>query len=110
MGRYICEVKKDNANTQLELIHAKSFATSSTSEPGVIKFNGSGDMYEYFNKYCISEDSLREEVARGNNLFQFLFFILLFIFIGTIIWKLYSKNGNSSTATITNTSFGRFSF
>ena len=108
MGRYICEVKKDNANMQLELIHAKSFATSSTSEPGVIQFSGTGAMYEYFNKYCISEDSLLEEVSRGNNLFQFLFFILLFIVIGTIIWQLYSKNGNSST--VTNTSFGRFSF
>ena len=108
MGRYICEVKKDNANTQLELIHANNFSSDSSAEPGTIKFSSNSDMYEYFNKYCISEDALREEVGGANRLFQFLFYTLLFIFIGVIMWNLLGKNGNSSTPT--NTSFGRFSF
>ena len=117
MGRYICEVKKDNTNNELELVHADKFGTSSSS-PGAIKFNSHGDMYEYFNKYCVSEDVLRKESEAGNKLFSFLFFILLSIFICTIVWQMCNKGNNSGTGgtfgmsgdNLTNTAFGRFSF
>lgn len=115
MGKYICEVKKDDYNNELELINSKNFSTViSQSSPGTIKFKDYGDMYEYFNKYCISEDVLRKEAESGNNLFSFLFFILLFIFIGTIVWQM-CNNGSifgtgGSPSTVTNAAFGRFSF
>lgn len=117
MGRYICEVKKDNSNNELELVHADKFGTSSSS-PGAIKFNSHGDMYEYFNKHCISEDVLKKESEAGNKLFSILFFILLSIFIGTIVWQMCNKESTVGTGgtfgmsgdNLTNTAFGRFSF
>lgn len=114
MRKYICEVRKDDANHELELVHANKFSLSGTSTPGAITFKDHGDMYEYFNKYCVSEDVLRKEAEAGNNLFSFLFFTLLFIFICTIVWQMCNKGstgGVGSTAgPVTNTAFGRFSF
>jgi hypothetical protein len=106
MGRFICEVKKNHHDKELQLINTHH--SVGTSEPGTIKFDNNRDMNKYFNKYCISEDVLKQEVASTNNLFTFLFYILLFVFITTMIWQVCNKNGNSSK--ISNTAFGRFSF
>ena len=114
MGKYICEVRKDDANHELELVHAKHFSLAGTSPPGAIKFKGPGDMYEYFNKHCKSEEALIKEAEAGNNLFSFLFFTLLFIFICTIVWQMCNKGsaggGGGGGGPVTNTAFGRFSF
>lgn len=115
MSRYICEVKKDDDNYELELVNSKNFSAGvSQSSPGTIKFKGHGDMYEYFNKYCVSEDVLKKEAEAGNSLFSFLFFILLVIFIGTVVWQMCNNGNKSGTGntggSLTNTAFGRFSF
>ena len=116
MGKYICEVRKDDTSNVLELVHAKHFSSgvSPSPTPGAIQFKGHGDMYEYFNKYCVSEDVLRKEAEAGNSLFSFLFFTLLFIFICTIVWQMCNKGSSGGTGgpggPVTNTAFGRFSF
>ena len=105
--RYICEVKKDNVNNELELVNTDNYHTiKNSSDEGNIKFINHHEMNKYFNKHCISEHELRND---SNNLFMFLFFILLLIFMVTIICQMMNKSSNVSS-TIANTSFGRFSF
>lgn len=106
MGRYICEVKKDHINHELELVHKNKYSTNKGSvEEGTIKFSTPHEMNHYFNKHCISEDKLQ-----NNNLFMYLFFLLLLIFLVTLICQMCNKSGPGVTSTVGKTSFGRFSF
>jgi hypothetical protein len=103
--RYICEVKKDNINNELELVRANEYNTiKSSADEGAIRFVNSSEMHKYFHDHCISEDKLG-----GNNLFMFLFFILLLIFLITLICQIFNKSDIKSSG-ISNTAFGRFSF
>lgn len=106
--RYICEVKRDHKNNELELVNTKHFHTlhSSTGE-GAIKFSDHHEMNRYFNRHCISEDQLQNS---GNSLFMFLFFLLLLIFLVTLICQMFNKSGSDVASTVGKTSFGRFSF
>ena len=106
--RYICEVKKDNINNELELVNTKHFHTlPSSAGQGAIKFSDQHQMHKYFNTYCISEDQLQNN---GNSLFMFLFFLLLLIFLVTLICQMFNKSGYSVGSTVGKTTFGRFSF
>ena len=108
--RYICEVKKDHENNELELVNTKNYHTinnNSSDSEGTIKFSDKHEMHRYFNKHCISEDQLQNN---GNSLFMFLFFILLLIFLVTLICQMFSKSRSGTNSTVGTTSFGRFSF
>ena len=72
------------------------------AEAGAIKFSDKNQMNSYFNEYCVSYDELQQG---QNNLFTFLFFLLLFIFIVTIVCQMMGKSKKAAV-----TSFGRFSF
>lgn len=103
--KFICEVRKDSQNNELELVHTKHYNTVSSPENNVIKFSNSDEMEKYFNKHCISEDQLQNS---GNNLFMFLFYILLLVFIVTMICQLTS--GKPSPKLSPTSAFGKFSF
>lgn len=106
--RFICEVKKDHKNHELELVNTNNYDTvQSSSGEGSIKFSNHHEMNKYFNKHCISEDQLQNS---GNSLFMFLFFLLLLIFLVTLICQMFNKSGSSVTSTVGKTAFGRFSF
>ena len=108
MGKkYICEVKRDNTNFELELVNTNNFNTvpSSTSEGG-IQFSDRNEMQRYFDRYCISEDKL----GNGGGIFVFLFFLLLLIFLVILINQMFNKSGPGVASTVRKTSFGRFSF
>jgi len=106
--RYICEVKRDHKNNELELVNTNNFETvQSSGAEGAIKFSDSHEMHRYFNRHCISEDQLQNN---GNSLFMFLFFLLLLIFLVTLICQMFNKSGPSVASTVGKTSFGRFSF
>ena len=106
--RYVCEVKKDHKNKELELVHAKHFHTlDSSAGEGAIRFKNNHEMNKYFNEYCISEDELKNS---GNSLFMFLFFLLLLIFMVTLICQMFNKSGTNMSSSFGQTSFGRFSF
>lgn len=104
MGKkYICEVKRDWANNEIELVNQPLYNTEkcSAGEDGKIKFKDGGEMHKYFKHHCVSEDELRNE----SSVYSFLFFILLLMIIVYIVIMLF-KNGKGSP----KTSFGRFSF
>lgn len=104
MGKkYICEVKKDHKNNELELVHTDDYSTLDSTNKGAIKFSDHHEMHRYFNRHCISEDQLQND---SNSLFMFLFFLLLLIFLVTIICQMFMKSGSING----KTSFGRFSF
>ena len=104
MGKkYICEVKKDDKNSELELVNAKHF--NSLGKDGGIKFSTHHEMNKYFNHYCVSEDQLQND---SSSLFMFLFFLLLLIFIVTIICQMFMRSSSGSING--KTTFGRFSF
>ena len=109
MGKkYICEVKKDNINNELELVHAKHFHTDNSSiTEGAIKFSDHNEMHRYFNRHCISEEKLQNS---SNSLFMFLFFLLLIIFLVTLICQMFNKSGSGVSSNVGKTAFGRFSF
>ena len=103
--RYICEVKRDHKNNELELVNTNNFETAQGScVEGAIKFSTRNEMHRYFNRHCILEDQLQ------NNLFMFLFFLLLLIFLVTLICQMFNKSGPGVASTVGKTSFGRFSF
>ena len=106
--RYICEVKKDHKNHELELVNTNNFHTvQSSAGEGAIQFSDSHEMNRYFNRHCISEDQLQNN---GNSLFMFLFFLLLLIFLVTLICQMFNKSGTGIDSTVGKTAFGRFSF
>lgn len=106
--RYICEVKRDHKNNELELVNTNNFETvQSSAGEGAIQFSDHNEMNRYFNKHCISEDKLQNS---GNSLFMFLFFLLLLIFLVTLICQMFNKSGPGVASTVGKTSFGRFSF
>ena len=106
--RYICEVKRDHKHNELELVNTHNFDTvQSSSAEGAIKFSDHHEMNRYFNRYCISEDQLQNS---GNSLFMFLFFLLLIIFLVTLICQMFNKSGPNVGSTVGKTAFGRFSF
>lgn len=104
MGKkFICEVKKDGNDNKLKLVDANDYDYSSQKEAGAIKFSTKNQMNSYFNEKCVSVDEIQNS---SNNLFTFLFFLLLLIFIVTLVYQMMGKSKNIGTAT----SFGRFSF
>ena len=106
--RYICEVKRDHKHNELELVNTNNFDTvPSSSAEGAIKFSDHHEMNRYFNRHCISEDQLQNS---GNSLFMFLFFLLLIIFLVTLICQMFNKSGSDVASTVGKTAFGRFSF
>ena len=106
--RYICEVKRDHKNNELELVNTNNFETvQSSGAEGAIKFTSPHEMNRYFNKYCMSEDQLQNSY---NSLFMFLFFLLLLIFLVTLICQMFNKSGPGVASTVGKTAFGRFSF
>ena len=106
--RYICEVKRDHKHNELELVNTKHFKTlHSSAGEGAIKFSDHHEMNRYFNRHCISEDQLQNS---GNSLFMFLFFLLLIIFLVTLICQMFNKSGPNVGSTVGKTAFGRFSF
>lgn len=106
--RFICEVKKDYKNNELELVNTNNYHTmQSSAVEGSIKFSNPHEMNRYFNKHCISEDQLQNS---GNSLFMFLFFLLLIIFLVTLICQMFNKSQSNVYSTIGKTAFGRFSF
>ena len=109
MGKkYICEVKKDHQNYELELVHTNHYRTiDGSSKEGAIQFLNPHEMNRYFNKHCISEDQLQNS---GNSLFMFLFFLLLIIFLVTLVCQMFNKSGSGISSTVGKTSYGRFSF
>ena len=109
MGKkYICEVKRDHKHNELELVNTNNYDTvQSSSAEGAIKFSDNHEMNRYFNRHCISEDQLQNS---GNSLFMFLFFLLLFIFLVTLVCQMFNKSGSGIIDTVGKTSFGRFSF
>ncbi len=108
MGKkYICEVKKvnDGNDHQLKLIDAKDYDYASKTESGSITFSGKNQLNSYLNTNCVSVDKLQQIQNSTNNLFTFLFFLLLFLFIVTIVCQMMGKSKKAAV-----TSFGRFSF
>lgn len=112
MGRYICEVRRDHDNHELELVHANKYELSgSAPEHGAIRFKNKDEFNKYFRNNCVSEEALREQVQAGSNIFTFLFWLLLLIFIITIIVQVCNgSGGGSAKLSVTPTRFGRFSF
>lgn len=110
MGKkYICEVKKDGNDNKLKLIDANDYDYASNPESGSIHFSDKNQMNSYFNQNCISVDDLQQMQNSSNNLFTFLFFILLLIFIVTLVCQMMGKSKNPSVSAVTS-QFGRFSF
>jgi len=108
MSKYICEVNKDENNNELELVHAHKY-NAIVSNNGGIKFPDKKTMNTYFKDRCVSVESLKK--SNENNIFTFLFWILLFIFIITLLLQLFSKNKSSiSTGKANLTAFGKFNF
>lgn len=106
--KYLCFVNKDHHNAQLELIHANKYSTdSSPKNEGAINFQNKYEMNDYFNKYCISEEQLKNN---ENNIFMSLFFLLLLIIMITIIYNMISKSTIGNSLKFGKTSVGRFSF
>lgn len=110
MGRYICEVNKDNIDNEIKLVHANRYELSKKQkEHSAIKFDNKHEFHKYLKNHCISEETLREEAQVGNNIFTFLFWLLLLIFIITIIVQVCNGKGSSKLSE-SATQFGRFSF
>ena len=105
--RYICEVKRDHKNNEIELVRSNDFEYGSSASEGAIKFLNNHEMNRYFNRNCVSEDELQNN---GNSLFMFLFFLLLLIFLVTLICQMFNKSGINVDSTVGKTTFGRFSF
>jgi hypothetical protein len=109
MGRYICEVKRDHKNNELELVHANKYNLSgSAPQHGAIQFENHHELNKYFRNHCVSEDVLREEARATGNIFTFLFWLLLLVFIITMVVQFC--NGKKAGSSLSQTSFGRFSF
>jgi ATP-dependent Zn protease len=109
MSKYICEINRDESNNELELVHAHKY-NAIISNNGGIKFPDKKSMNKYFKDRCVSVESLK---SNGNNIFTFLFWILLFIFIVTLLLQLFSKNDLSvpiSTGKANLSAFGKFNF
>ena len=107
MGKkYICEVKRDFSNNQLQLVNHKNYNTvpCSQGEDGAINFTDGDEMRRYFDNNCIAEDSLR----RGNGIFVFLFYLLLFILLMMLTFQLVKSSAKPTS--VANSAFGRFSF
>ena len=105
MGKkYICEVKRDWANNELELVQHKLYDTQdcSSGENGVIKFSDGSEMHKYFKDHCVSED----ELQNGNMVFVVLFWLLLLIIVGMVIFQFAKGGGNTSVPA----KFGRFRY
>lgn len=105
MGKkYICEVKRDWATSELELVQHKLYDTKpcNSGEEGKIRFKDGAEMQKYFTDHCISEDELKND----NMIFVILFWLLLFVLIGMLIFNLAKGNSNMSTPA----KFGRFRY
>ena len=96
MGKkYICEVKRDWANNELELVQSKLYDTKECEkgENGKIIFSNGGEMHKYFKDHCVSEDELKND----NMVFVVLFWLLLLILLGMLIYNLSKGNSSSSS-------------
>ena len=108
MGKkYICEVKRDWVNNELELVQHKLYETSpcGSDGEGKIKFKNGGEMQKYFKDHCISEDELRND----NMIFVVLFWLLLLILLGMLIFNL-TKGNSGNNGTTPAVKFGRLRY
>lgn len=112
MSRYFCNVNRDNDSNELELLYANKYDLSgSAPEHGAIRFKNSDELNRYFVNHCISEEALIERAQAGSTIFTFLFWLLLLIFIITIIVQVCNgSGGGSAKPAVSTTQFGRFSF
>ena len=108
MTRYICEVRSDPDNNELELVHTNKYLTESAPEQGAIRFKNSDEFNRYFKNHCISRADLKEAAREQGSIFTMLFWLLLLVFIITIIVQVC--NGSKGVSSVAQTSFGRFSF
>lgn len=109
--KYICEVKRDWANNELELIQTKLYDTVDTAQGqnGTIKFSNAEEMKNYFKDHCIAYD----DIKNNNQCFVVLFWILLFILIGMLLFQMMNNKDMFKTKTVTNSvtgAFGRFRY
>jgi len=112
MARYICEVRSDPDNYQLELVHTDKYGVKSSSddEPGAISFTNSDEFNRYFKKHCIARHELKEAAREEGGIFTMLFWLLLLVFIITIIVQVCNSGKSGYNSSVSETSFGRFSF
>lgn len=106
--KYICAVNRDWDNNELELVQTKLYDTidSEQGQNGVIKFSNGGEMQQYFKDHCVSYDDLKN----NNTGYVVLFYILLFILLGMLVYNLVNKNmfSNTDAAESVASAFGRF--
>ena len=88
MGRYICEVKKDNSSRELSLVHPNKYNAFGSGNG--IQFSDQESLNRYFNNHCIEENMLNN----GSG-----FFLLFILFILFIIIFMCVGNGNSKSST-----------
>ena len=114
MTRYICEVRSDPDSKQLELVHTDKYQLSkSLEEPGAITFQNIDEFNRYFTNHCVSRDQLNEAAREQGGIFTMLFWLLLLVFIITIIVQVCNSGKSANygySASASPTAFGRFSF
>ena len=96
MGKkYNCEVRRDWSNNELELVQSKLYETNDCDkgENGKIKFSDGGEMHKYFKDHCVSEDELKND----NMVFVVLFWLLLLILLGMLVYNLAMGNSSRSS-------------
>ena len=94
MGRYICEVKKDNSNKELTLVHPKNYNLSTTKAGNGIGFSDKESMNQYFNDHCIEESMLNN----GSGFFMLLLLLILVIIIVIIVSSVGNGKGSTTSA------------
>jgi len=113
MSKYICDVRLDASNNKLQLAYPTN-SVSASGIPGGVQFGDMNEFEAYVKQHCVSEQQLLNNSNKSmNGIFTFLFYTLLFLLIGTLIYKLFTKNQSSSpvvTGTELPQNFGKFSF
>ena len=112
MTRYICEVRSDPDNNELELVHTNKYGVlpGSSAEPGAIRFKNNDEFNRYFTNHCISRAELKEAAREQGSIFTLLFLLLLLVFIITIIVQVCNSGKNGYSSSASPTAVGRFSF
>ena len=111
MVKYICEVKKDNDNNELELVHTDKYdSIGSGTKNGAIKFKDEDELNRYFRNHCISEVALQQTAQTSSSLFMMLFWILLIIFIVNIVFQMCGSGRMNTGMNPVPVTTGRFSF
>ena len=106
MGRYICEVKKDNSNKELTLVHPKNYKVHSSPSGTGIGFSDKESMNQYFNDHCIEESMLNN----GSGFFMLLLLLILVIIIVIIVSSVGNGKGSTTSASSGLSQFGGYYF